>query len=161
MSEAQGTQIDNLPIKAYGYPVEEGADDPATEQDIQQLEERLSFGENMLESAVESVDGSDVPVSQCWVSSEMRAELIAAIAKAENLLASENPTQGDVRRVSLALSMAAQAFDEAKQPGSLADEYASVEAVRQLEGAIKDARNDLAQTVVSADGADVGDASRP
>lgn len=155
VSEAQGTQIDNLPIKAYGYPVEEGADDPATEQDIQQLEERLSFGENMLESAVESVDGSDVPVSQCWVSSEMRAELIAAIAKAENLLASENPTQGDVRRVSLALSMAAQAFDEAKQPGSLADEYASVEAVRQLEGAIKDARNDLAQTVVSADGADV------
>lgn len=154
-SEAQNTQIDNLPIKAYGYPVEEGADDPATEQDIQQLEERLSFGKNMLESAVESADGSDVPTSQYWVPSEVRAELIVAIMEAEDLLATEHPMQGDVRRISLALSVAAQAFDEAKQPGSLADEYASAEAVKQLEDAIKDARNDLAQTVVSADGADV------
>ncbi|HIY83724.1 lectin like domain-containing protein [Rubneribacter sp.] len=156
-SEARGNQIDNLPIKAYGYPIEEGADKPATEESVAQLGVYLSSAKAMLESAVESVagDGSDVPASQYWVPSDVRAELVAAIMEAEDLLAGGNPTQGDVDRISLALSMATRAFDEAKQPGTLADEYASAEAVKQLEDAIKDARNDLVQTVVSADGSDV------
>ena len=156
-SEARGDQIDNLPIKAYGYPVEEGAGDPATEESVAQLEMYLSSANDMLASAVESAagDGSDVPTSQYWVPSDVRAELTAAIMEAEDLLAGGNPTQGDVDRISLALSTATKAFDEAKQPGTLADEYASAEAVKQLEDAIKDARNDLAQTVVSADGSDV------
>ncbi len=147
--------IDNLPIKAYGYPVEEGYDDPATEESLAQLTMYLNSANEMLKSAVESVDGSDVPASQFWVPSEVRAELVAAIMEAMNLLASGSPTQGDVDRISLALSAATQAFDEAKQPGTLADEYASAEALKQLEDAIKDARSDLDRTVVSVDGTDV------
>ena len=53
----------------------------------------------------------------------------------------------------------ATAMGTAEQPGDAPiepePEYASSEALKQLEDAIKDARNDLAQTVVSADGTDV------
>ncbi|WP_162610973.1 S8 family serine peptidase [Gordonibacter sp. An230] len=53
----------------------------------------------------------------------------------------------------------ATAMETVEQPGDVPavpdPEYASAEAVKQLEDAIKDARNDLTQTVVSADGADV------
>ncbi len=115
--QESGYEADNPPIKAYGYPVEEGGDDPATEQDIGRLEDAIKDARNDLAQTVVSADGSDVAKGTPWVTQAAHDAFEAAIASAETAVGAERPLAGDIERAAADLAAAREAFDAAKADG--------------------------------------------
>lgn len=115
--QMSGYEVDNPPIKAYGYPVEEGGDDPATEQDIGQLEDAIKDARNDLAQTVVSADGSDVAKGTPWVTQAAHDAFEAAIASAETAVGAERPLASDIERAAADLAAAREAFDAAKADG--------------------------------------------
>lgn len=114
---AQGTLIDNFPIKAYAYDPTE-VDDPASAESLKWLEDSVKTATNNLLNTKVSADGSDVPTDETWVSQADHDAFAAAIEAAKTALSAENPQQADIDDASAELKLAAETFEAAKQPGT-------------------------------------------
>ena len=114
--EAQGVEVDNLPIKAYGYEVEEG-DEYASAEALKQLEDAVKDARNDLAQTVVSADGTDVAKGAPWVTRAVHDAFEAAIAAAEAAVGAERPLAGDIERAAADLAAAREAFDAAKADG--------------------------------------------
>ena len=108
--------MDNLPIKAYGYEVEEG-DEYASAEAVKQLEDAVKDARNDLAQTVVSADGSDVAKGTPWVTQAAHDAFEAAIAAAEAAVGAERPLASDIARAAADLAAAREAFDAAKADG--------------------------------------------
>lgn len=102
---------DNFSIKAYSDPV------MATDADLAELREAMDEGKALLASAQQSVDGSDVAKDAFWVPEAEYLLLEGAIAGAQDALALEDPTLGEIDLAHESLQLAMDTFAAAKKPG--------------------------------------------
>lgn len=133
--EAQGVNVDNLPIKAYGYPV----GGIASAEAVAQFESDIKSARNDLINTAVSADGTDIASGTSWVTQDVHDTFAAAIAAAEAVLAvdepltadagrasaraalgADGPLAADIERASADLAAARAAFDGAKADGLLA-----------------------------------------
>ena len=112
LARASGAEIDNFPIKAYAY------NDEASETGVKQLENNVTWAEDLMGTAVTSKDGTDVDASRLWVPSGTYAELETLVGQAKELLGSKQPTQLNVDRMNERLTTAMAAFREARKAGT-------------------------------------------
>lgn len=107
-----GTQIDNFPIKAYAY------EDPAADEDLKKLENNAKWAKDLMYSAVASKDGSDVHPSKYWVPTDVFTELETRTKQAEDLIASDKPTQLNIDKALFNLEKAMTDFRNARKAGT-------------------------------------------
>ena len=116
-SKSRATRRTTRPSRRTAIRFEEGGDDPATEQDIGQLEDAIKDARNDLAQTVVSADGSDVAKGTPWVTQAAHDAFEAAIASAETAVGAERPLTGDIERAAADLAAAREAFDAAKADG--------------------------------------------
>jgi hypothetical protein len=111
-----------------------------------------------------STDGTDVPPSDQWVTSDVQKALVDAIAAAQGVYDSTSATQQEVDEATATLNDAVSTFDAAKKPGTEAkpnafirlsgkDRYATMKAIT---GEIWDDHS--ASTIILASGENFPDA---
>ena len=136
----------NDAITAFEAERKAGTKPQASQVDKSELQKAITDAQSDRSlTKVSEENGTDIDPAEQWVSPAVAGGLDDAIAAAQAVATNADATQSQVNQALENLQAAQKTFDDAKQNGQPADRT-------DLQKALKDARDLLTNTRVSADG---------